>query len=206
MPDPAAARTCYAGLLGWTFQDERLGYSLITLDGEVVGGFGTSPVGETIGRWQVYLASKDAEAGARQVKELGGTVLAGPFPAGDAGRIVLAVDPLGAPFGLWEGNRSDGIVLVDEPGAACWYELRTPDVAAAGAFYGALFPGRFDAAMLTPGGQARTFAGWVPYFGAVDPAGLRARAMSAGCAVQGELVTDPWGATFGVRELSPPCS
>ena len=60
--------------------------------------------------------------------------------------------------------------------------------------------------MLTPGGQARTFAGWVPDFGAVDPAGLRARAMSAGCAVQGALVTDPWGATFGVRELSPPCS
>jgi predicted enzyme related to lactoylglutathione lyase len=188
-------------LLGWTFQDERPGYSLITLDGEVVGGLGASPVGQHVGRWQVYLATKDADKSTQQVKELGGTVVAGPFPAGRTGRIVLALDPLGAAFGLWEGRRGDGIVLVDEAGTTCGYELRTPDVLTAGAFYGALFPGRFDATALTTGGQARTFSGWVPYFGAPDPDGLLARAMSAGCAVQDSLVTDPWGATFGVRQV-----
>ena len=92
-------------------------------------------------------------------------------------------------------------MLIDEPGATCWHELRTPDVITAGAFYGGLFPGRFDASALTPGGQARTFSGWVPYFGSHNAAGLYARAMSAGCAVQGALITDPWGATFGVRQL-----
>ena len=91
-PDPAAAQTCYAGLLDWTFQAERTGYALITRDGEVVGGFGASPVGQAVGRWQVYLATKDADASAQQLKELGGTVVAGPFPTGRTGRIVLAVD------------------------------------------------------------------------------------------------------------------
>lgn len=202
-PDPAATQACYADLLGWTFSTEQVGYALIrrAVDGGIVGGLGASTVGQSLAHWQVYLATKDVDASAQQLKELGGTVVAGPFPAGAAGRIVLAVDPLGAPFGLWEGHRREGVVLIDEPGATCWHELRTPDVPAAGSFYGGLFPGHFDASALTPSGQARTFTGWVPYFGTRDAAGLYARAMSAGCAVQGALVTDPWGATFGVRQL-----
>lgn len=200
-PDLTAASACYANLLRWTFEPQRLGYSLITRDGEVVGGFGASPAGHPVGQWQVYLATKDASTSADRVKELGGSIVAGPFPTGNTGRIVLAMDPLGASFGLWEGHRGEGVVLIDEPGVSCWHELRTPDLRAAGAFYGGLFPGRFDASALTPAVGPRAYTGWVPYFGTLDAPRLYDRAMSAGCAVQGALVTDPWGATFGVRQL-----
>ncbi len=63
----------------------------------------------------------------------------GPVAAGEDGRLFLAVDPSGAPVGFWEGHHNVGVVLADEAGAVCDFELRTPWPERAEQFYGGLF-------------------------------------------------------------------
>jgi predicted enzyme related to lactoylglutathione lyase len=53
--------------------------------------------------WLVYFTVADADAAAARIGDVGGTVLAGPMPI-PAGRIVVARDPQGAVFALFEGD------------------------------------------------------------------------------------------------------
>ncbi|MCX5177907.1 VOC family protein [Streptomyces virginiae] len=139
-PDLTGAQRFYGDLFGWEFADEGGSYRLAVLDGELIGGLGTAPPGRWSGAaWNVYLATKDADRTRADVEDLGGSVVMGPVPAGEDGRLFLAVDPQGAPVGFWEGHHAQGVVLADEAGAVCGHDLVVPRADAAERFYGGLF-------------------------------------------------------------------
>lgn len=58
---------------------------------------------------------------------------------GNLGRMLIASDPQGAVFGVWQPGEFFGARLVNEAGALTWNELHTSDVPAATAFYGEAF-------------------------------------------------------------------
>ncbi|MFH8385403.1 VOC family protein [Kitasatospora sp. NPDC018058] len=213
-PDLSGSREFYSALLGWEFVTESPDYQLAVLSGEIIGGFGAAPAGlPPQASWNVYLATKDADHSCAQVGELCGRVVMPPVPAGDNGRLLLAVDPSGVTVGFWEGSRAEGVVLADEPGAICGHELRVPDASRAESFYGALFGYR-----LAPGGDfeldgvahARVVVSdqgrplWLPHFGAADPVDTVRRAVDLGARLvrpgreEAPVLRDPWGAEFGV--------
>ncbi|WP_031075994.1 VOC family protein, partial [Streptomyces sp. NRRL WC-3742] len=140
-PDLSGSRAFYSALLDWEFVTESPGYHLAVLRGRAVCGFGAAPAGlPPRAAWNVYLATDDADLTCERVWHQGGRVVMPPVPAG-AGRLLLAVDALGATVGFWEGERAVGGVLVDEPGALCGHELRVQAAGCAEAFYGELFGG-----------------------------------------------------------------
>ncbi|GAA1674698.1 VOC family protein [Nonomuraea maheshkhaliensis] len=189
--DPEGARAFYGELFGWTFRDAG-GYSFIELGGRVVGGFGRVPAGLPAS-WNTYLATPDARAAAVQVKERGGSVLLGPVPAGHDGRLLFALDACGAPFGLWEGRRPAGIVLVDEPGTWCGHELWTHDAG--------FYPGLNGVeVMAPPEGMSPC---WLTFFATVGRAATSARAVELGATIasgrdRATIVRDPWGALLAL--------
>jgi hypothetical protein len=120
----------------------------------------------------------------------------GPVPAGDDGRLCLAVDPSGAAVGFWEGGRDEGVVLVDEPGALCSCELQTTRQDLAEEFY----QGLYGDTPLTIRPSSRT--GWVPFFGGEDTEAALAdgaRLLDSG------VLADPLGAVFGLATPAGKC-
>jgi uncharacterized protein len=104
--DAEAARLFYGELLGWRF--ERTGTDAQEYwgiyNGDALNG-GMMPLPQDGGpsHWLVYFTVRDADASATRVGKLGGEVLLGPQPI-PAGRIVVARDPQGAVFALFEGE------------------------------------------------------------------------------------------------------
>ncbi|MFD4247060.1 hypothetical protein ACFWP3_36555 [Streptomyces sp. NPDC058525] len=84
--------------------------------------------------WTPYFAAADADLAAARIRERGGTVAVGPL-AFAAGRAVLAADPAGAVFGLWQGEVLEDWRVGHGP-APAWLELRTRDAFAAALFCG----------------------------------------------------------------------
>ncbi|MFC4589599.1 VOC family protein [Sphaerisporangium corydalis] len=198
--DPEGAKAFYGELFGWEFE-EAGGYGFVRLDGQVVGGFGRVAPGMGLpASWNTYLATKDADAGAVRVKELGGSVVFGPIDAGHDGRLLFAVDPGGAAVGLWQGHWADGIVVVDEPGTWCRNELWARD--GAGAFYDGVF-GATGVATAVRAPMAGTAARWVTYFMTGDGPAALATAERLGATIaarhgRATILYDPWGALFAL--------
>lgn len=158
-PDIDAALERYGPALGWQFDHsgpEHGGYVMCARSGAHTAGIGPSQPGNPPA-WTLYLATDDCDATAKAVQQHGGTVRAGPFDVGDAGRMAVAVDPTGALFGLWQGKNHIGAQLVNEPGGMTWEDLRSPDPDRAREFYCAVFGYRYDAVEGAPG-EYTTFA------------------------------------------------
>ncbi|WP_329561292.1 VOC family protein [Kitasatospora sp. NBC_01266] len=139
--DLDAATEFYGALLGWSFSTgpHRWGpYKRAMVDGVAVAGLGSSVDLQLPVAWTSYFGTEDADAIAERVRARGGTVAVGPLGF-DAGRLAIASDPAGAPFGIWEGPMDSGPVLSAIPGAPVWIELRTKDAFAAALFYGEVF-------------------------------------------------------------------
>ncbi|MBH5336684.1 VOC family protein [Streptomyces pactum] len=149
-PDQQAALDFYAGLFGWSGEigpPETGGYSVCALRGLPVAGIMAAqimddavtdePAAPTV--WTTYLASDDADATAAAVAAHGGTVHSPVMAVHDLGRMLVAADPTGAVFGVWEAREFVGAGLVNEPNTVIWNELNTTDPATAGAFYRAVF-------------------------------------------------------------------
>ncbi|MEU7135886.1 VOC family protein [Streptomyces sp. NPDC046261] len=145
--DLEATKEFYGSLFGWTYYSpgpRQLGpYVRATLDGRNVAGIGELPADRQLpNAWTTYLASDDADVCAEWIRCSGGTVGVGPLAAEEAGRLVLATDPAGAPFGVWQGKRLLGPRPTGTPGTEgtpVWHELVTHDAAAVLKFYRALF-------------------------------------------------------------------
>lgn len=137
-----ATTAFYRDLLGWEPapdpRPEAGGYGMFRLGGTDVAGFGPAQEGMPAA-WTTYIASDDVAATAERITAAGGAVLAGPLDVFDAGRMVFAADPHGAPFGVWQAGQHHGAGLANEPGSFCWNELVTDDPAATHAFYGTVF-------------------------------------------------------------------
>ncbi|MFD8148429.1 VOC family protein [Streptomyces sp. NPDC059708] len=135
--DLDAARRFYGAVLDWTFRDTHLGerFALAYRHGAPVAGFGTLADDLALpATWTPYFATADANLAAARIRERGATVAVGPLAFG-LGRAVLAADPAGAVFGLWQGEVLEDW-RVGHGAAPAWLELRTHGAFAAAIFYG----------------------------------------------------------------------
>jgi uncharacterized protein len=140
--DMPKAKAFYRGLFGWDIQDgppESGGYSMCEIDGQPVAGIGPKMNPDMPTFWVTYLASEDADETAAKIKAAGGQVLMDPFDVMDVGRMFVAVDPGGAPFGVWQARLHTGIRLANEPGSLIWSENMSRSYEANKAFYQAVF-------------------------------------------------------------------
>ncbi|MEV6206226.1 VOC family protein [Kitasatospora sp. NPDC051914] len=144
--DQQAALDFYRDLLGWQGRPgpaEFGGYAVCELNGKAVAGIAPAmaPGGmpEPPTAWTTYLASTDARATQDAIVAAGGTVVVPVVDVGNLGRMLVASDPQGAVFGVWQPGEFFGAQTVGEAGALVWNELHTSDVQAATAFYGNAF-------------------------------------------------------------------
>ena len=145
--DLDATKRFYGDLLGWEFtggEPEFGGYLNATRNGEQAAGLGPQQDPNDPPRWTTYFAADDAAATAARITEAGGTVLMGPMQVGPMGTMVIALDPQGNPFGLWQSGVNTGVRIHNEPGALAWNELMAGDTAAAKEFYSSVFGFTFD--------------------------------------------------------------
>ncbi len=147
-PDPAAARSFYGELFGWSAdidpRPEAGGYAQFTHDGHAVAGVGPIFAEGMPTSWTTYIATADADATAAAITANGGTVHQLPFDVLDAGRMAVFSGPDGAIAGLWQARQHNGAAFVTEPGGWSWSQLLTRDKEAAVAFYGAVFDWRLS--------------------------------------------------------------
>ncbi|MFJ9047466.1 VOC family protein [Streptomyces sp. NPDC102347] len=209
-PDAEGAASFYRALFGWTYRSagpDGGGYGFFEHAGRIVAG--CAPLGGDQGgaAWTVYFRSPDADATAEAVRAARGSAPVPPAPVGEQGWSALLADQMGAPFGVWQPGRREGLEAAGEAGCLCWAELYTPDIARAAAFYHAVL-GWETAAVTFPGGvytvvssretgEEGTFGGmvpladdpvearegrphWLPYIGAEDPDAVAARAAELG--------------------------
>ena len=102
--DPAAAAAFYGQVLGLTTSVIDMGagdYTLLEVNGQMVGGTTTPQMPGTPNHWHVYFAVADADASVAKVTELGGSVLAEPFDT-PVGRMAVVTDPQGSVFSLFQ--------------------------------------------------------------------------------------------------------
>lgn len=148
VPDLDAAKSFYGAVLGWDFVDtgdQYGGYVNCVRDGAMVAGLTPEHDQGAPPAWTVYFATEDAAAAADRVTAAGGTVSTGPMQLMDLGSMVLAADPGGAPFGLWQAGSHTGFELYRDNGAVIWDELVPGEGGAARAqeFYAAVFDLQF---------------------------------------------------------------
>jgi predicted enzyme related to lactoylglutathione lyase len=230
--DLDTARDFYARLFGWEFEGgdpEYGGYLNATKNGEQAAGLGPlmNP-GDSPG-WTTYFATDDARATVDRIREAGGTVVFGPMDVGPMGRMAIALDPQGNPFGLWQAGMHTGVRIYNEPGALVWNEAAVDDAPAAREFYGSVFGFRFDE--VEGAGGYTTFStsdrpmgglgahqegspkGWTSCFSVASTDRAVDAVSSGGGKVtmapmdtpygRFAVVEDPWGAPFSVmQELS----
>jgi uncharacterized protein len=234
VPDPDAARAFYAALLGWDYGISAAdvgGYTVGLVGDRAAGGIGPLPDGGEVG-WTLYFASEDVDATAATVSENGGTLLVGPEDVAELGRMVIAKDPAGATFGLWQAGTTIGAGVVNESGTLVWEDLRSTDPDAARSFYCALF-GYTTAPIEMAGPKYTTFAlphedaplggigpmfdqdgpsRWLLYFAVADiDAAVAAAQSNGGSVLKGDMTSpfgrmaalaDPAGAAF--MAIQPP--
>ncbi|GHG81043.1 VOC family protein [Streptomyces griseocarneus] len=142
LPDVEAGKRFYGELLGWTFQDSGGEYGHYTQafhDGKNVAALAPKPDGRMPTAWSVYFASADAAAAADRIRAAGGQIIMGPMAIGPFGTMVMAADPGGAVFGVWQAGSHRGFEKRGEPGSFGWTEVFTWDVKAVDPFYEAVF-------------------------------------------------------------------
>lgn len=241
--DIEGAKAFYSALFGWeptdTPMDGEMGgsYTNFKLNGHnVAGGGQISPEMQAQGMptfWGSYVKHDDVDAVAERITAAGGTLMMPPMDIMEEGRMVMAVDPTGATFGVWQPRKHIGAELVNMTNTLVWNELATQDTAAARAFYHAVFgwtgepdandyttfvqDGRRHAGMmkLDSNWDSNTPANWTVYFAVDDLNATTAKAQQLGGNVimpsipAGEvgtlaIVQDPQGATFALIQLSGP--
>ncbi|GAA0482321.1 VOC family protein [Streptomyces stramineus] len=142
--DLDGAKSFYGDVLGWTFGESSTEYGNYTeayADGKAVAAVvPPMPGQETVSAWCLYFASPDADATAKRIRENGGEVLMGPMQVGDFGTMVLARDPSGVAFGVWEAGSHEGFGAMAVPGAYCWSEVFTREPEKSDTFFTAVFP------------------------------------------------------------------
>lgn len=143
-PDAASAQRFYGALFDWEFVPTGPAESVATRYGAQVAAVGQAPDGARSAAWTTHLACADLHRTTALVRAADGRIVREPYEVPDQGRAALAVDPLGAAFGLWQAGTIEGAGLVDEPGALAWNEHLSPDPDTARAFYRRVFGYTYD--------------------------------------------------------------
>jgi predicted enzyme related to lactoylglutathione lyase len=227
--DIDAAKTFYTAFLGWDYtggEPEYGGYVTATVNGRQAAGLAPQQDPDDPPRWTTYFATDDAAGTAARITEAGGTVVVEPMQVGPMGTMVIALDPQGNPFGLWQAGMQTGVQVFNEPGSLTWNEAAVDDPDAARTFYGAVFGFQFDE---VPGaGGYTTFAtgdrplgglgghqpgspkGWTTCFAVTSTDDAVAAIEAGGGKVttapmdtefgRFAVVEDPWAAPFSVMQ------
>ncbi len=101
--DIARAEAFYAGLFGWTLQDQPKAPTACRLFSNADGALGgllqmTAEWGELPAHWSIYLQVEDVDAIVAKAQALGGTLCFPAFDAPGVGRLARIDDPSGAGF------------------------------------------------------------------------------------------------------------
>jgi len=224
--DPAAARKFYTDLFGWTVAEMPMPdgstYAMMRIgDKDVCGVRALGEDAKKMGappHWLSYVAVKSADDGAKAVAKLGGKALAGPMDIGP-GRMVVAQDPTGGVFALWQETGSMGTAIAGETNTLFWTELVTTNVDAAGKFYTGLFgwkanpvdmgpmgtytvlkAGEKDAGGMLPipPGVKDPHTAWVNYYAVADCDATVAKAQKKGAQVHMPATDAPGVGRFAV--------
>jgi len=239
--DPSGAKAFYSALFGWEIEDRPIDgggvYTMLNLGGHSVAGMGElQPEMQAQGvpsNWASYVKHDDVDGVAERVAAAGGILLFPPMDVMDQGRMIVAQDPTGAMFGVWQPNRHTGAELVNQPNTLVWNELQTRDGAAAQTFYHSVFG--WEPQVDAPSGyvmfaaNGRRQAGlmqmdeswgdvppnWAVYFQVEDVEAYQARARELGANIlvpvtqAGEMgnfavIQDPQGAVFTIMKFNGP--
>ncbi|MGW5054496.1 VOC family protein [Actinokineospora sp. NPDC004072] len=207
--DTDRATAFYGGLFGWTFEfagEEFGGYGIASKDGHRVAGIGPKQDPDQPSEWTTYLATDDITATAHAVASAGGQVLFEPMTVQDKGTMTIAVDPVGAMFGLWQAGTNTGADLVNAPGSLVWNEHISGDVERAKEFYAAVFGYSFGdvgegyytldvagAEQPVGGIGGGSGAGWSTYFQVADADSAVALVKELGGSVVSPVEDTPFG-------------
>jgi predicted enzyme related to lactoylglutathione lyase len=139
-PDLDAAQRFYGEVFGWTFVGSQTGDDVLCLKNDQPVAALTASMSDLGGPpvWNTYLKTSDAAA-AQGIEAAGGRLLTATKEGLNGSRMLLASDPGGAVFGLWEPRGAIGSRLYGEPGSMTWAEVSTRAPAAVDAFYRGLF-------------------------------------------------------------------
>ncbi|EYB67537.1 hypothetical protein DEIPH_ctg037orf0021 [Deinococcus phoenicis] len=138
-PGAELVRPFYEALLGWRFEkqgSENGEYRVAFVGSRAVAAIVPPFEGQSL--WLLYFASDDVQADAERIRELGGQVRMAPLQVGEHGALLMATDPTGALFGLWQAGKQQGLGLTGTPGTFVWAELQTRSADRARDFYTAL--------------------------------------------------------------------
>ena len=138
--DVGAAKSFYAQIFGWTAADFPTPNGVYTIfrseDNDVAAVYpafaGMPP------HWGVYFAVTNVDESAARIAPLGGTIVMPPGDVGESGRMVVAQDPQGVHFSLWQAKGHIGATHSGPFNRVSWPELATPDPGSAAAFYTSL--------------------------------------------------------------------
>ncbi|MFD3722476.1 VOC family protein [Streptomyces sp. NPDC058674] len=151
--DVEGAKAFYADVLGWTFGEASSEYGNYTQaysDGKAVAAVvPPMPGADAPSQWCLYFASSDAAATAEKVKAAGGELLMEPMRIGALGTMLIAKEPSGAVFGVWQPGEHKGFEKTGEPGSFAWAEVFTREPAATDAFLPRVFP--YEVKRMEPG-------------------------------------------------------
>lgn len=145
LPDVEAAKHFYGQVFGWTFDEgsEQLGgYTPARSDGRRVAAVVPTPP-EMTGfppSWSVWFASSQVDEVARRVELAGGRRAVEPLDIPDCGRMMIAQDPQGTFFGVWQAGTHAGFEKRGEVGSYVWTDICVRETAAVDAFYPAVLP------------------------------------------------------------------
>lgn len=211
--DQDAAKAFYAGLFGWSYEDNPLGdgmvYAMAKIGERYVGAISVAPEQQRETRapaaWNSYITVTSADAALEASRAAGGNVHAPAFEVMDAGRMGVIQDPQGAFVLVWEPRTHIGAGLVNAHGALAWNELATPDPEGSAEFYKRVFgwtatpmPGVQPPYLIIQTADGHSNGGirqaastepcyWLVYFGTDGLEGSLARAQELG----GTKLTDP---------------
>jgi len=106
--DPAAAKSFYSEVIGWTAEDSDMGgmtYTVFTNAGgvQVAGCMQLMEGMQAPPHWLVYIGTDDVDATTARAKELGATIHVEPMDIPNVGRFSVLQDPAGAAFGPFKG-------------------------------------------------------------------------------------------------------
>lgn len=152
--DPKAAVEFYKKVFSWNFEAMPMpsgDYHVGKFGDEKGGlcGIFEAPEPGMPTAWMFYVTVENAAATAEKATELGGTIILPPMEVPTIGTLLGIQDPTGAVIMAMqystEQQEADAEIEFEFEqsfgihGMFSWYELRTPDVAAASTFYSSLF-------------------------------------------------------------------
>jgi len=134
-PDPLAARSFYADLFEWAFDDPAplTGRCVARRHGRLVAALEPAPGTLANAVWLTHVSVAELERSLELALAAGAAILAPVRERGAAGRAAVIADPEGVALALWEAGSCAAAEVRDEPGAWWMSALHTaqPETAAA---------------------------------------------------------------------------